>query len=93
MAATPGNGVHSGDSLPNDINAAVKYITEKMDEIIAIEAKTSGMQADPALVQATSVAGTVKLDIEHNRTRRLQQNQRIPDRFGVFGMAELSAPE
>ena len=61
MAATPGNGVHSGDSLPNDINAAVKYITEKMDEIIAIEAKTSGMQADPALVQATSVAGTVKL--------------------------------
>ena len=61
MAATPGNGVYSGDSLPNDINAAVKYITEKMDEIIAIEAKTSGMQADPALVQATSVAGTVKL--------------------------------
>lgn len=61
MAATPGNGVYSGDSLPNSIELAIKYITEKMDEIIAIEAKTSGMQADPALVQATGVAGTVKL--------------------------------
>jgi len=61
MTATPGNGIYSGNSMPNSITEAVKYITEKMDEIIAIEAKTSDMQADPALVRATNVAGTVKL--------------------------------
>ena len=61
MTATPGNGSYSGSSMPDTIGQAVEYITEKMDQIIAIEAKTSDMQADPALVRATSVAGTVEL--------------------------------
>lgn len=61
MTATPGNGSYSGSSMPDSIAAAVEYITEKMDEIIAIEAKTNGMQADPSLIRATGIAGTVQL--------------------------------
>jgi len=60
---TAGNGTYTGlgQNLGNDIDEVTKFITEKLDDIIVQEAKTSGMTADPAFVQATSVAGTVKL--------------------------------
>ena len=60
---TAGNGTYTGlgQNLGNDITATIAYITEKMDEIIEQEAKTGGMTADPALVQATGQAGSVKL--------------------------------
>ena len=61
---TPANGTYTGlnQNIPaNDYAEVVKFITEKMDEILAIEAKTNGMNADPAFVQATGTAGTVKL--------------------------------
>lgn len=60
---TAGNGTYTGlgQNLGNDITATIAYITSKMDEIIEQEAKTSGMTADPAFVQATGNAGSVKL--------------------------------
>lgn len=60
---TPGNGTYTGNgqNLGNDITAITKFITEKLDEILVQEAKTNGMQADPAFVRATGTAGTVKL--------------------------------
>ena len=60
---TPANGKYSsgGNNIGNSIADVTKYITSKLDEIIVQEAKTSGMTADPALVQATGTAGSVKL--------------------------------
>lgn len=61
---TPANGAYTGTSqnIPgNDLAQITKFMTDKMDQIIAIEAKTNGMTADPAFVQATSTAGVVKL--------------------------------
>ena len=60
---TAGNGTYTGlsQNLGNDITAAVEFITSKMDEIIEQEAATSGMTPDPAFVQATQTAGTVKV--------------------------------
>lgn len=60
---TPANGTYTGiyQNLGNDIGAITKFITEQMDNIIVQEAKTNGMTADPAFVQATGSAGTVKL--------------------------------
>lgn len=60
---TAGNGTHTGtgQNLGNDLDAIAKYLTNKMDEQIVLEAKTAGLSADPDLVQATSSAGTVKL--------------------------------
>ena len=61
---TPANGTYTGLGQNIDANSIAqitKFMTEKMDEIIAIEAKTNGMQADPAFVRATSTAGVVKL--------------------------------
>lgn len=57
------NGTHTGlgQNLGNNIAEITKFITEQMDNIIAQDAKTNGMTADSAFVQATSVAGTVKL--------------------------------
>lgn len=60
---TPANGTYtgSGQNLGNTIAQITQFMTQKMDEIIVNEAKTNGMQADPAFVQATGTAGVVKL--------------------------------
>lgn len=51
----------SADSGSNDIDTRVEMITTLMDEIITKESKTAAMTADSELVQATSVAGQVKV--------------------------------
>lgn len=60
---TAGNGRYSaeGQGLGNEIDERVAYITEKMDQIMVAEAKTTGMTADSALVQAASESGSIKL--------------------------------
>ena len=45
----------------NSVALRTEMITGKMDEIIAVEAKTNGMTADPAFVQATSQANVFKV--------------------------------
>jgi len=57
-----GNGAYTGvNSLPNTIGSAAEYIKEIMDQLVAVEAKTSGMTPDPAIVKATGQAGSVYL--------------------------------
>lgn len=51
----------SPDAIANDIEARVEMITSLMDEIITKESKTTAMTPNSALVQATSVAGQVKV--------------------------------
>ena len=57
------NGAHTGQgqNLGNDFENITKYLTNKLDEQLVHEAKTAGMTADSALVQATTTAGVVKL--------------------------------
>lgn len=54
-------GYTDPEGVANAYAARTEMITSRMDEIISIEAKTTAMTPDPALVEAAGKAGEIKL--------------------------------
>ena len=49
------------DGVANNIAKITEYLTNAMDNVLVAEAKTNGMTANPALVDATARSKTIKL--------------------------------